>query len=159
MEELTPELERRIQVEELWGRRIVLEEMMNAFRFREYQSRRLLSLLSSEDRAEIGEVRPTLPTQIKPARPPGASSILNVRHATLIAALALFSWLAGEQAYDKLVTTAISSGSHKSGPSLQVTKSSTEVRVLRRDESFLHHSTSKLRPLDADLKRIFGSSL
>ena len=30
MEQLTPELERRIQVEELWGRRVVLEETMNA---------------------------------------------------------------------------------------------------------------------------------
>jgi hypothetical protein len=49
MEELTPELARRIQVEELWGRRVVLEGSMNARRLREYESRQLLSRLRGED--------------------------------------------------------------------------------------------------------------
>jgi hypothetical protein len=159
MEEITPELERRIQVEELWGRRIVLEEMMNESRFREFESRRLLSLLGSGHGAEIGALKSALPTRIKPVRPAPAPAIFKVRHAALIAALALFSWLAGQQAYDKFATTAIFPISHKSGSSFQKTKSSTEARPLRQDEIFLKHSASKQRPLDADLKRIFGSSL
>src|SRR5215210_8197263 len=40
MEELTPELERRLQVEEAWARRTVLSDMINASRLEHYVARR-----------------------------------------------------------------------------------------------------------------------
>ncbi|HET7085118.1 MAG TPA: hypothetical protein VFI23_10130 [Rhizomicrobium sp.] len=39
---LPPEIERRLQVEELWARRLVLAELMNAERLRTYAARRAL---------------------------------------------------------------------------------------------------------------------
>ncbi len=42
MEQLTPELERRLQVEELWARRNVLCDSINAHRRERFQARRLM---------------------------------------------------------------------------------------------------------------------
>ena len=41
-EELTPEIERKLAVEELWARRHVLAELMNAERLKVYLQRRAL---------------------------------------------------------------------------------------------------------------------
>ncbi len=42
-DDLPPEIQRRLQVEELWARRIVLAELMNAERLKIYAQRRSLS--------------------------------------------------------------------------------------------------------------------
>jgi hypothetical protein len=42
MENLTPELERRLQVEESWARRIVFEDLMNASRHQRFLERKSL---------------------------------------------------------------------------------------------------------------------
>ena len=42
IEQLTPELERKLAVEELWARRNVLAEIMNAERLKVYMARRAL---------------------------------------------------------------------------------------------------------------------
>src|SRR5689334_24864637 len=49
MEELTPELERRVQVEEAWARRIVLSDMMNERRLAAYGTRRMLLRFHTAD--------------------------------------------------------------------------------------------------------------
>jgi hypothetical protein len=159
MEDLTPELERRIQVEELWGRRVVLEETMNALRFREYQSRRLLSLLRSEN-YEQAKLPKSLPSScangIQSARP---SAIFGAPRAAIIAALALFCLFAGQQAYARFFAATRFPEAHETSMSPGKIGSQIEARTPKLDENLLKHSASKLRPLDADLKRIFGSSL
>jgi hypothetical protein len=49
MEELTPELERRVQVEEAWARRTVLSDMLNERRLAAYEARRMLLRLHNAD--------------------------------------------------------------------------------------------------------------
>ena len=49
MEELTPELERRLQVEEAWARRIVLSDMLNERRLAAYGTRRMLLRFHTAD--------------------------------------------------------------------------------------------------------------
>jgi hypothetical protein len=52
MDQLTPELERRIQVEELWARRNVLSDLMNQERLERHQAKRLLMCLNRTLAAE-----------------------------------------------------------------------------------------------------------
>ena len=162
MEELTPELERRIQVEELWGRRVVLEETMNDWRFREYQSRRLLSLLHSEDCDRRYPEKSPVARPFKAAQPVQASPVFSGRRAAIIAGLALFTLLAAQQSYGKFFVEGSSSPARKIAVISDGSKSRTDVRTLkaegdRRNLADWAHP-SKLRPLDADLKRIFASS-
>lgn len=163
MEELTPELERRIQVEELWGRRVVLEDTMNAWRFREYQSRRLLCLI----RDESGE-RPVVPNSAAPDRtkarqPARHLNLVNLRRAAVLGGLVLFTWFVTQQAGDKLLTRGLNPAGLNSASSPHAEKPRTEARISKGEQEIWKHPTevraSKLRPLDADLKRIFGSSL
>jgi len=49
MEEITPELERRLQVEEAWARRTVLSDMMNERRLAAYGTRRMLLRFHTAD--------------------------------------------------------------------------------------------------------------
>jgi hypothetical protein len=163
MEELTPELERRIQVEELWGRRIVLEESMNAWRFREYQSRRLLSLLHNDDGERSTILKPLTPSRPKVAQPARNSGVFNLRRAAIIAGLALFTGLIAQQTYGKFFTRDFAPSASKSVPSPDGSKSRTEAQMSEVERKVWkgpsEQHASKLRPLDADLKRIFGSSL
>jgi|SRR5581483_7237979 len=158
MEDLTPELERRIQVEELWGRRIVLEETMNAWRFREYQSRRLLSLLGSEEGGPKPALRSAATTGIDQVRP-SRSPAFRLRHAAVIAVVAASAWFAGQQAYAKFLLPMVSSEVHQISPSAHEARSATEAARSKSDEVSWRRPGGKLRPLDADLKRIFGSAL
>jgi len=163
MEELTPELERRIQVEELWGRRVVLEETMNAWRFREYQSRRLLSLL--HDQAD--EVRPirNVPVSVRPKaqQPARHLNIVSLRRAVVVCGLVLLTCLVAQQAAGKFLTWGHNPPALNVASSPNADKLQADVRVSKGEQELWKHSTeertSKLRPLDADLKRIFGSSL
>ena len=163
MEEITPELERRIQVEELWGRRIVLEESWNAWRFREYQSRRLLCLLRDEP-DDVRPVRAAPATYRSKTRQPAKHlNVISLRRAAVLGGLVLFTWFVAQQAGGKLLAwglnlpmpTAVSASS-SSGPQ-------TEAQMSKAEQDLWKHPSevraSKLRPLDADLKKIFGSSL
>jgi hypothetical protein len=161
MEEITPELERRIQVEELWGRRVVLEETMNDWRFREYQSRRLLSLLHSDDYGrntlkKSPEVRP-----FQAAQPIQASQTISGRRTAIIAAVAVFTLLALQQSYGKFFAEG-SVPTRRIDAFADGIKSRKEARTFKVGENRWNPPnqarSSKLRPLDADLKRIFGSS-
>lgn len=52
MEQITPELERRLQVEELWARRNVLADSMNAWRRERFRAQRsLLARFGTQDGA------------------------------------------------------------------------------------------------------------
>ena len=52
MEKITPELERRLQVEELWARRNVLADSMNAWRRERFRAQRsLLARFGTQDGA------------------------------------------------------------------------------------------------------------
>jgi hypothetical protein len=163
MEELTPELERRIQVEELWGRRIVLEESMNAWRFREYQSRRLLSLI----RDEGGEKRivrsAPAPDRVKVRQPARHLNPINLRRVAVLTGLVLFTWLVAQQIGGKFSTLGFGAPALNTASRPASEKPRTEARMSKAEQELWKHSTqvraSKLRPLDADLKRIFGSSL
>jgi hypothetical protein len=162
MEELTPELERRIQVEELWGRRVVLEDTMNDWRSREYQSRRLLSLLRSEDCDRDTLQKVPVITPLKVAKPVQASPIFSGRRAAIIAGLAVFTSLAAQQSYGKFFTGGATPPAREIDISVDGIKSRTEARMLKDEGNLWNHPgqthPSKLRPLDADLKKIFGSS-
>lgn len=57
MDQLTPELERRIQVEELWARRNVLSDLMNQDRLERHQAKRLLMCLNGTLAAEPPKMR------------------------------------------------------------------------------------------------------
>jgi hypothetical protein len=57
MDQLTPELERRIQVEELWARRNVLSDLMNQDRLERHQAKRLLMCLNGTLAAEPPKVQ------------------------------------------------------------------------------------------------------
>lgn len=163
MEELTPELERRIQVEELWGRRVVLEETMNARRFREYQSCRLLSLLH-DDADEVRAIR-NVPASDRPKtrQPARHLNLVSLRRAAVVCGLVLLTCLVAQQAAGKLLTWGHSLPALNVASSLNADKPQADVRVSKGEDKLWKHSTeertSKLRPLDADLKRIFGSSL
>jgi hypothetical protein len=164
MEELTPELERRIQVEELWGRRVVLEESMNAWRFREYQSRRLICMLCDETRG-VRPLRAAPATDRPKTRQPARHlNVISLRRTAVLGGLVLFTWLVAQQAGGKLlawglnlpVPSAVSASDTAGAPR-------TEARMSKAEQELWKHAgdvhASKLRPLDADLKRIFGSSL
>jgi hypothetical protein len=146
-------------VEELWGRRVVLEETKNDWRFREYKSRRLLSLLRDED-CERGKVQVARP--FKAAQPVQAPPSFNGRRAAIIAGLALFTLLAVQQSYGKFVAEESAAPARKIAVLADGIKSRTEVGPLKVGGDRWDHSDqvrpSKLRPLDADLKRIFASS-
>jgi hypothetical protein len=160
MEELTPELERRIQVEELWGRRVVLEETMNDWRFREYQSRRLLSLLHNDTCGRDTFKKSAVARPFQAAQPVPASHVISASRTAIIAALAVFTLLAVQQSYGKLFTEG-------SAPPREIDvfadgiKPRTEARTLKVEWNRWNPPgqarPSKLRPLDSDLKRIFGS--
>jgi len=163
MEELTPELERRIQVEELWGRRVVLEESMNAWRFREYQSRRLVCLLCDEA-GDARPVRAALATDRPRTRQPAKHlNVISLRHAAILGGLVLFTWLVAEQAGGKLFASGLNSPTPIAVSASDADKPRIEVRTSKAEQDLWKHPSevhaSKLRPLDADLKRIFGSSL
>jgi hypothetical protein len=162
MEELTPELERRIQVEELWGRRVVLEATMNDWRFREYQSRRLLSLLHSEDDNRGVPQKSQVTRPFKAAPPVQALPIFSGRRAAIITGLALFTLLAAQQSYGKFFVEGSAPSARKIAVISDGSKSRTDVRMLKAEDDRRDHPDwahpSKLRPLDADLKRIFASS-
>lgn len=163
MEELTPELERRIQVEELWGRRVVLEESMNAWRFREYQSRRLICLLHDE----AGDVRPAraAPATDRPKtrQPAKHLNVISLRRAAVLGGLVLFTWLVAQQAGGKLLAWGLNSPMPSAVSASNTGPAGPEARMSKAEQDLWKHSSevhaSKLRPLDADLKRIFGSSL
>ena len=161
MEELTPELERRIQVEELWGRRVVLEATMNDWRFREYQSRRLLSLLHSEDCNRRAPEKSPQSRPFKAVQPVQASRIFSGRRTAIIAGLAVFTSLAVEQSYGKFFEGSVPPV-RKIDLVADGIKSPTEARALKVERDRWNRPVeahpSKLRPLDADLKRIFASS-
>lgn len=159
MEELTPELERRIQVEELWGRRIVLEEVMNAWRLREYQSRRLLALLRDEDCAQRTPVKSTMPTRVDKAKPPHLWPTFGVRRAAVIVGLTAFGLFVAQQCYDRLLAEASFPSAHQTGHASHGTSAQIEAQTSKLNDGFWKRPAAKLRPLDADLKRIFGSSL
>ncbi len=158
MEELTPELERRIQVEELWGRRIVLEETRNDWRFREYQSRRLLSLLHNE----VGSPpkKPLMAKPLKAAKPVRASYIFSGRRTAIIAGLAVFISLAMQQSYAKFFMGG--SAVRKIDISADGIKPRSEARTLKSETEIWNRPgqahAAKFRPLDADLKKVFGFS-
>jgi hypothetical protein len=163
MEELTPELERRIQVEELWGRRVVLEESMNAWRFREYQSRRLLRLLRDET-SDVRPVRAALATdRPKTQQPARHLNVISLRRAAVLGGLVLFTWLVAQQAGGKLLAWGINSPTPNAVSYSNAGEPRTEARMSKAEQDLWKHPSevhaSKLRPLDADLKRIFGSSL
>jgi hypothetical protein len=52
-EELTPEIERKLVVEEFWARRQVLAELMNAERLRVYLQRRALFTPPAFERLDV----------------------------------------------------------------------------------------------------------
>jgi hypothetical protein len=163
MEELTPELERRIQVEELWGRRVVLEESMNAWRFREYQSRRLLSLL----RDETDDVRPVRAAATsdrpKTQQPARHLNVISLRRTAVLGGLVLFTWLLAQQAGGRLLAWGLNLPTQNAVSASNAGEPRTEARMSKAEQDLWKHPSeahaSKLRPLDADLKRIFGSSL
>jgi hypothetical protein len=162
MEELTPELERRIQVEELWGRRVVLEDTMNDWRSREYQSRRLLSLLRSEDcdRGTLQEVPAA--RSMKAAKPVQVSRRFSGHRAAIIAGLAIVISLAAQQSYGKFFMGAAAPHARKIDISADGIKSRTGARTPKTEGDLWNRPgqmrPSKLRPLDADLKKVFSSS-
>src|ERR1700760_1654200 len=161
MEELTPELERRIQVEELWGRRIVLEETMNAWRLREYQSRRLLCLLR-DDADEVRVVRSVpLADRPKTRQPARHLNLVSLRRTAVVCGLVLLTCLAAQQGVGKFLTWGHDQSALHVASSPNADKTQTDVRVTKDEQALWKHSTeertSKLRPLDADLKKIFGS--
>jgi hypothetical protein len=161
MEELTPELERRIQVEELWGRRIVLEESKNAWRFREYQSRRLLCLLRGEETEGRVTARAPLVSRPKMAQPARKATVFSLRRSAVLAGIALLAGLMA-QADGKFFAWHANANVAKTAMMSDQNKVRTQARPGSGPETWnrpaeLH--ASKLRPLDADLKRIFGSSL
>ena len=163
MEELTPELERRIQVEELWGRRVVLEESMNAWRFREYQSRRLFCLLRDEA-DDVRSVRAAPATdRPKTQQPAKRLNVISLRRAAVLGGLVLFTWLVAQQAGGKLLAWGLNSSTPNVVSVSNAGEPRTEARVSKAEQDLWKHPSevhaSKLRPLDADLKRIFGSSL
>ena len=77
MEALTPELERRLQVEELWARREVLAESINARRLEYFQARRILL-------TRLGTAAESAPASDKPEEPvqqqDSSSKPLDLRH-------------------------------------------------------------------------------
>jgi hypothetical protein len=162
MEELTPELERRIQVEELWGRRVVLEDTMNDWRIREYQSRRLLSLLHSDACGRDTLRKSPVTRPLKVAKPVQASPIFSGRRAAIIAGLVVFTSLAAQQSYGKLFMAGGTPPARKIDISVDGIKSRTERQTPKAEGEFGNRPgqarPSKLRPLDADLKKIFGFS-
>ena len=161
MEELTPELERRIQVEELWGRRIVLEDTKNAWRFREYQSRRFICLLRGEEtegRAVAGAPSVSRPKVAPPAR---NATVFNLRQSAVIVGIALLAGLMA-QADGKFAIWHTKSSVAKTAMASNQSKARTQARSGIEQGSWNRPAeihASKLRPLDADLKKIFGSSL
>jgi hypothetical protein len=163
MEEITPELERRIQVEELWGRRVVLEESMNAWRFREYQSRRLLCLL--RDEADDGRpVRAAAATnRPKTQQPARHLNVISLRRAAVLGGLVLLTGLVAQQAGGKLLAWGLNLPTQNAFSTSNAGEPRTEARISKAEQDLWKHPSemhaSKLRPLDADLKRIFGSSL
>jgi hypothetical protein len=161
MEELTPELERRIQVEELWGRRIVLEESKNAWRFREYQSRRLLCLLRGEETEGRAVARAPSVSRPKMAQPARNATVFSLRRSAVLAGIALFAGLVA-QADGKFSAWHGNANIAKTTMASDQSKARTQARPGSGQESWYRPAemhASKLRPLDADLKRIFGSSL
>lgn len=56
METLTPELERRLQIEELWARRLVLCDPINQHRLDRYQARRALLCLNGTETSLVRDV-------------------------------------------------------------------------------------------------------
>jgi hypothetical protein len=163
MEELTPELERRIQVEELWGRRVVLEESMNAWRFREYQSRRLICLLHDD----AGDVRPVRAApgidRPKTRQPAKHLNVVSLRRVAFLGGLVVFTWLVAQQAGGKLSAWGLNSPMPSAVSASTTGAPRTEAQMSKAEQDLWKHPSevhaSKLRPLDADLKRIFGSSL
>jgi hypothetical protein len=163
MEELTPELERRIQVEELWGRRVVLEESMNAWRFREYKSRRLLCLLRDEA-DDVRPVRATPATDRPRTRQPARHlNVISLRRAAILGGLVLFTWMLAQQAGGKLLAWGLNAPMPSAVSASNAGEPPTEARMSKAEQDLWKHPSAvhatKLRPLDADLKRIFGSSL
>lgn len=84
MEELTPELERRLQVEEAWARRIVLADVLNERRLADYGTRRMFLRFQAADfstgpiavpakmparQTESAALRRIVPTRLGPKRP------------------------------------------------------------------------------------------
>ena len=94
MEHLTPELERRIQVEELWGRRLVLEDMMNASRYKEYSLRRMLPWRHDASHPDKAMILQDLADQTdsKNLSERGAASSY-IRRSAAVAAILVFGWL------------------------------------------------------------------
>lgn len=84
MDALTPELERRLQVEELWARRQVLADSINARRLEYFQARRTLLI-------RFGTAGESAPVSDKPEEPieqPDSSPRpLDLRHAMPAAGL------------------------------------------------------------------------
>ena len=168
MEELTPELERRIQVEELWGRRVVLEESMNTpWRSREYKSRRLFCLL----RDEADDVRPVRAAPAidrpKPQQPAKRLNVISLRRAAVLAGLSRFAPARGvQQAGGKLlawglnfVTPNAVSASNVGEPRDRSAHLENRTVAPGNTPSEVHGLSKPGWPLDADLKKIFGSSL
>jgi hypothetical protein len=94
MEYLTPELERRIQVEELWGRRLVLEDTMNASRYKEDSLRRMLPWRHDTPHPDKAMILQDLADQTdsKNLSERGAASSY-IRRSAAVAAILVLGWL------------------------------------------------------------------
>lgn len=160
MDQLTPELERRLQVEELWARRNVLADSMNACRlehFREQYSllthfgtkgQRVPSSRDTPDALAGQQDKSAAPFGLCPAVPPDPLAASATRRAWWIGAPALAAVILVLAAADPLQGNAVipGAGLHAllSGPT-QTAQTHAAGPALRADVAPSQHDLPDLR--------------